>query len=176
VARNAGQAGYQVLQTEYNLYSRWAFEGHLGKLAAREGLGILSHCSLARGFLTCKYRSPADLAISMRGKDLAQYLNERGLRILAALDQVADRHGATPAEVALAWLMGRPGVTAPIASATSRQQVVSLFKAGQLHLPEEDLRVLDQASAERWLWRGTRAIRRRLAGALRRLSGPFLTR
>jgi aryl-alcohol dehydrogenase-like predicted oxidoreductase len=176
VARKAGLPAYQVLQAEYNLYSRWGLEGPLGKVARREGLGVLAHCSLARGFLTGKYRSAADLEASERGRDLRRYLNGRGRRILDALGQVADRHGATPAEVSLAWLLNQPGVTAPIASATSREQVRSLFKAGQLAIPEEDLRMLDRVSAGNGFWRGTRAIRGWLADAVRGVSAPFLVR
>ncbi len=150
VARMQGLPGYQTLQTEYHLCHRRAFEGGLRALVLQEGLGVLAHSSLARGFLSGKYRSRADLAQSPRGKDAARYLNARGGRILRALDRVADRHGAAPAEVALAWLMAREGVTAPIASATSRIQLASLVRAVQLVLSGEDMGMLEEASDDWW--------------------------
>ena len=141
-ARRHGLPCFQTLQIEYNLCARRHFEGGLRRLAIREGLGILSHSSLARGFLSGKYRSRADLAKSPRGKDVARHLNTRAARILHALDLVAARHAAVPAEVALAWLLAREGLTAPIASVTNREQLASLVKAGQLPLAGEDLRLL----------------------------------
>jgi aryl-alcohol dehydrogenase-like predicted oxidoreductase len=150
VARDHGLPAYRTLQTEYNLCARRAFEGGLRALALREGLGVLAHSSLARGFLTGKYRSRADLGQSVRGKDSARYLNPWGDRILRALDGVADRHGAAPAEVALAWVMAREGITAPIASASSRGQLASLVRAAQLVLTGEDLRELEEASDGWW--------------------------
>jgi len=116
---------YQTLQPEYNLADRASYEGPLRELAMQQGLGVITYYSLASGFLTGKYRSEADLGQSARGGGVRKYLNPRGLGILAALDQVAQRHGTQPAVVALAWLIGRPGVTAPIASATSVEQLKS---------------------------------------------------
>ena len=113
----------------------------------REGVGVITYYSLASGFLTGKYRSRDDLGQSPRGRGVAKYLDARGLRILDALDAVSKRHHAKPAEVALAWLMARPGVTAPIASATSVEQVGSFAKAASLALAAEDLRALEAASA-----------------------------
>jgi len=138
---------YQTLQPEYNLADRADYEGPLRELAIRQGLGVITYYSLASGFLTGKYRTEADLAQSPRGGGVRRYLNPRGLRILGALDQVAQRHDTQPAVVALAWLIGRQGVTAPIASATSVAQLNSFSAAAELALNENDRAVLDQASA-----------------------------
>lgn len=116
-------------------------------LTLLEGLGVVTYYSLAAGFLTGKYRSKADLGQSKRGTGIEKYLTPRGDRILKALDEVSSRHSAKPAEVALAWLIGRDGVTAPIASATSVAQVKSFAKAVELALKPEDLATLDNASA-----------------------------
>jgi aryl-alcohol dehydrogenase-like predicted oxidoreductase len=134
---------YEVLQPEYNLYDRAGFDGALCDLCVREGLGVVTYYSLASGFLTGKYRSKADLGQSARGEGVAGYLDARGMEILAALDEVSARLGATPAEVALAWLMARPGVTAPIASATSRAHVESFARAAGLKLTADDMTLLE---------------------------------
>ncbi|WP_026854153.1 aldo/keto reductase [Geothrix fermentans] len=141
-----GLPRYEVLQPEYNLYDRQSYDGALRDLAMAEGLGVITYFSLAKGFLSGKYRSEADLGKSPRGKGVKGYLEARGFRILAALDAVAARHGAEPAEVALAWLMARPGVTAPIASATTPAQLDSLVKAASLSLAAENLAALEEAS------------------------------
>lgn len=146
VAKTKGLPRYAVLQPEYNLYDRGQFDGALRDLAVREDIGVITYFSLASGFLSGKYRSKADLTKSKRGGGLAKYLDERGLRILGALDAVSDRLGAKPAEVALAWVMARKGVTAPIASATSRDQLASLARSAELTLSGEDIATLDQAS------------------------------
>jgi aryl-alcohol dehydrogenase-like predicted oxidoreductase len=146
-ARSAQLAPYGTLQPEYNLYERAAFEGPLQELCVREGLGVICYFGLAGGFLTGKYRSQADLAGSQRGSMMGKYLNPRGLAILEALDAVGAPHEASPAEVALAWLAARPGVTAPIASATSTHQLASLLKSTRLRLTREDVAALDRASA-----------------------------
>ncbi|HUP05688.1 MAG TPA: aldo/keto reductase [Caldimonas sp.] len=146
-ARSRGLPRYQTLQPEYNLVERAKFEGPLRDAAIREGVGVITYYSLASGFLTGKYRSKDDLGQSPRGRGLAKYLDERGLRILAALDAVAKRHDAAPGEVALAWLMVQPGVTAPIASATSLEQLQGLVRAAALKLDRDDLEALDRASA-----------------------------
>ena len=138
---------YQTLQPEYNLADRTAYEGPLRDLAIQQGLGVITYYSLASGFLTGKYRTEADLAQSPRGGGVRKYLDARGLRILGALDQVAQRHGTQPAVVALAWLIGRPGVTAPIASATSVAQLKSFSAAADLQLGDSDRQQLEQASA-----------------------------
>ncbi|WP_243287579.1 aldo/keto reductase [Geothrix terrae] len=141
-----GLPRYEVLQPEYNLYDRQSYDGALRDLAMAEGLGVITYFSLAKGFLSGKYRSEADLGKSPRGKGVKGYLDARGFRILGALDTVAARHGARPAEVALAWLMARPGVTAPIASATSLEQLDSLIRAASLTLNAEDMAALETAS------------------------------
>ena len=148
LARTQGLPRYDILQPEYNLYDRGSYEGPLRELAMAEGIAVIPFYALAAGFLTGKYRREADLAQSPRGAGIAKkYLNPRGLRILAALDEVAARHGAQPGEVALAWLMARPGVTAPIASASRVEQVDGLVAATRLALTPDDITALDQASA-----------------------------
>ena len=142
-----GLPRYATLQPHYNLYERQAFEGPLADLCVREGLGVIPYFALASGFLTGKYRSEADFGKSPRGGGMHKFLNPRGMRILAALDAVAGRYGATPAQVALAWLMARPGVTAPIASATSVAQLDTLLAAMRIALDGDARRALDEASA-----------------------------
>lgn len=134
-----GLPPYQVLQPEYNLYDRDGFEGDLSALCTQRNLGVITYFSLASGFLSGKYRSDADLSQSVRGEDNAKYLNPRGMALLSALDAVADRHAAKPAEVALAWVMAQPGVTAPIASATRVAHVDSFARAADLVLTAQDL-------------------------------------
>ena len=136
---------YDVLQPEYNLYDRGGFDGALRDLCVSEDIGVITYFSLAKGFLSGKYRSEADLGQSVRGGGVKTYLNPRGMRILAALDAVAAKHKANQADVALAWLIARPGVTAPIASATSLAQVDSLIKAATLTLDAGDVATLDKA-------------------------------
>ena len=138
---------YQTLQPEYNLADRASYDGPLRDLAIQQGLGVITYYSLASGFLTGKYRTEADLGQSPRSGGVRKYLNPRGLRILGALDQVAQKHGTQPGVVALAWLIGREGVTAPIASATSVEQLKSFSAAAELELSESDRSQLDQASA-----------------------------
>jgi aryl-alcohol dehydrogenase-like predicted oxidoreductase len=147
VADEKGLPRYATLQPAYNLYDRASYEGALRDLAIREGLGVITYYGLASGFLTGKYRSRDDLSRSARGASVEKYLDARGMRILAALDEVGGRRSAQPAEVALAWLMQREGVTAPIASATSREQLASLVHAMELRLAPEDVAALDAASA-----------------------------
>jgi aryl-alcohol dehydrogenase-like predicted oxidoreductase len=137
---------YNVLQPQYNLYDRSEFEGRLRELCIAENIGVITYFSLARGFLSGKYRSEADLNKSPRGDGIKEYLNPRGFRILAALDAVSARHNVKQAEVALAWIMQRRGVTAPIASATSLEQLESLIRAAALRLDNEDVAELDKAS------------------------------
>ena len=138
---------YATLQPEYNLYDRDKYDGPLRDLAMREGVGVITYYGLASGFLSGKYRTPDDLKKSARGAGIGKrYMNPRGMRILAALDTVAARHDAQPAEVALAWLIQRPGVTAPIASATSLDQLASLMRATELQLSAEDVSTLEAAS------------------------------
>ncbi len=143
-----GLPRYECLQPLYNLYDRAAFEDALQPLCIRHGVGVINFYSLAAGFLTGKYRQASDAGKSARATStMAKYLNPRGLRIVAALDSVAHRCGAKPDEIAIAWLLTRPGVTAPIASATSLEQLDSLVRATRLVLEPDDIAVLDQASA-----------------------------
>lgn len=147
-SRQHNLPAYTTLEPEYNLYDRAGFESELEALVRNEGIGVISYYSLASGFLTGKYRTAADLGKSVRGGMIGdRYLNPRGLAILAALDDVAAAHGTTPAVVALAWLIHRPAVTAPIASATSLAQLSELVKAPTLPLTPADLEKLDRASA-----------------------------
>lgn len=142
-ASGGPRARYSVLQPHYNLLVRDQYEGALEDLCVKENLGVISYFALASGFLTGKYRSEADLGKSARGGGMKKHFNTRGLAILAALDTVSKAHNATPAQVALAWLMARPSVTAPIASATSVAQLKELTPAAELRLTAEDLKALD---------------------------------
>lgn len=146
VAARQQLTGYQVLQPEYNLYSRSGFEHELRDLCIRADLGVITYFSLASGFLSGKYRSKDDIAGRARMDMLQKYFDARGQRILAAVGAVAAARNATAAEVALAWLMTRDGVTAPIASATSLEQLDSLLRATQLVLTADDLDALNTAS------------------------------
>lgn len=139
IARRKSLPRYEVLQPEYNLYDRSSFEGPLRELCMKEEIGVITYFSLAKGFLSGKYRGEADLGKSPRGGGVKSYLDERGKRVLAALDAVAARHDAKLAEVALAWVMAQPGVTAPIASATTLEQTESLIKSASLDLSRDDL-------------------------------------
>ena len=138
---------YESLQPLYNLADRQSFEAELAALCLKENVGVIPYYSLAAGFLTGKYRTPADFAQSPRGARMPAYLNARGLRILAALDDVSARLQAKPAQVALAWLMQRPAISAPIASASNPAQLEDLFAATRLRLDEEARKTLDRASA-----------------------------
>ena len=138
---------YATLQPEYNLYAREGFEAELQPLCVRRKIGVITYFSLAAGFLTGKYRSADDFGKSARGPGMKKYLTPRGMEILAALDEVARSHGATPAQVALAWLIARPGVTAAIASATNLQQLRELLEATTLQLDQEATSALNAASA-----------------------------
>ncbi|RDI08552.1 aldo/keto reductase [Flavobacterium sp. AG291] len=138
---------YQTFQPHYNLYEREVFENGLEPLCLGNNLGVLNYYSLASGFLTGKYRSEADLNKSQRGGGVAKYLDERGFKILAALDEVAAELNSTPATVALAWLINRPSVTAPIVSATSTTQLDSIIKAPDLEITADQLHFLTSESA-----------------------------
>ena len=146
-ADRAGLPRYGALQPEYNLYDRAGFEGPLADLCRREDIGVITYYSLASGFLSGKYRSKADTEGKARGGGVARYLDDKGLRILAALNNVSAETGAAPAEIALAWLMAKPAVTAPIASATSLAQLASLTKAASLTLSADQMAALDRAGA-----------------------------
>lgn len=149
VSERLGLPRYESLQPLYNLYDRAVFEDALEPLCVARGVGIINFYALAAGFLTGKYRSAADVGKSQRGANTTKkYLNARGLRILDALDAAARQQGATPGQIALAWQMARPAITAPIASASSMQQLDELVAAAQLKLDAATLAALDAASAE----------------------------
>jgi aryl-alcohol dehydrogenase-like predicted oxidoreductase len=147
VSKEKGYPRYESLQPHYNLCERARFEENLEPLCLKGHVGVISYYSLASGFLTGKYRSEKDLAKSPRGKGLKKYLDDRGTRILAALDQVSKETNSTPARVALAWLMARPSVTAPIASATSLEQLRDLVESTRLKLGPGQIELLNKASA-----------------------------
>jgi aryl-alcohol dehydrogenase-like predicted oxidoreductase len=146
LSRRQGLPRYECLQMEYNLYDRADYEETLEPVCIENGLGVLSYFSLASGFLTGKYKSAADVANKARGDFVKKYLNERGFRIVNALDQVAKQLHATAAQIALAWLMARRTVTAPIASATNLAQLKELIGATKLGLDEASMRLLNGAS------------------------------
>ena len=146
VSRRHGLPRYECLQTEYNLYDREEYEQKLEPVCIENGLGVLSYFSLASGFLTGKYKSEADVANKARGDFVKKYLNDRGSRIIDALDQLAKQLHATAAQVALAWLMARRTVTAPIASATNLAQLKELIGATKLELDEASMKLLNRAS------------------------------
>jgi aryl-alcohol dehydrogenase-like predicted oxidoreductase len=146
-SRKHGWPRYESLQPHYNLYERAGYETTLEPLMLQEKLGVVPYYGLASGFLTGKYRSENDLGKSLRGRTAKKYLDDRGFRILEALDQVAESHQTVPAQVALAWLMARPSITAPIASATSLEQLKDLIDATRLELSAPDIELLNQASA-----------------------------
>ncbi len=146
VSAKHGLPRYESLQPLYNLVERDDYESTLEPLIRREDIGVIPYYSLASGFLTGKYRTRDDLAGKARAEGAGKYLDDKGLRILDALDTTASRHGAKPVQVALAWLMARPGISAPIASATSTSQLQELVGAATLTLDTEDLQLLDAAS------------------------------
>jgi len=147
VSREHGYPRYESLQPCYNLYERTDFEKELQPLCRERQLGVLPYFSLASGFLTGKYRSEEDLADRARAGMVKKYLDERGQGILAALDRVAQQEELTPATVALAWLIARPAVSAPIASATDLDQLDELIQAATVTLSADSMKRLDEASA-----------------------------
>ena len=146
VSADKGLKRYEIMQPGYNLYDRAGFEQELAALAQGEELGVVSYFSLASGFLTGKYASRDDLKGAARAGFLEGFFDERGMQLLETLREVSADVGATPAQVSLAWLMTRPGVTAPIASATSVEQLDDILAAAEVRLPQEALDALDQAS------------------------------
>jgi aryl-alcohol dehydrogenase-like predicted oxidoreductase len=147
VSQKSGLPRFEVLQPQYNLYARSDYETALEPLCLEQNIGVVSYYGLASGFLSGKYRTPADASKSARGPGIvAKYLNERGVRILAALDEVGRRYRASPATVALAWQIARPSITAPIASATSVDQLKELVAATRLTLDQAAIEQLDTAS------------------------------
>jgi len=145
-SKERGYPAYQSLQPRYNLYDRAEYEQSFEPLCRGNGLGVITYYSLASGFLTGKYRSENDLAKSIRGQGVRLYLNKRGFRILEALDQVARKYDTKPATISLAWLIARPGITAPIASATSIEQLSDLTAATRLDIDDSSLALLNKAS------------------------------
>lgn len=141
-----GLPRFETMQPHYNLLER-GIEADLLPLCAAEQVGVIPYYSLASGFLSGKYRSEADLGKSARGRGAAKYLDAKGMRVLGALDQVAARYAITPAQAALAWFKGRPGLAAPIASATSLEQLAELVRAAQVTLDAEAIGMLDAAGA-----------------------------
>jgi aryl-alcohol dehydrogenase-like predicted oxidoreductase len=146
VSAKEGIPGYQVLQPEYNLYDRAVYESDLEPVATAHKVSVVTYFSLASGFLSGKYRSKADTENAARGSRVEGYLNDRGLRIVDTLVKVAERHDTAPAAIALAWLIARPSVTAPIASATSVKQLETLAEATRITLAPDDLAILNEAS------------------------------
>ncbi|WP_018235167.1 aldo/keto reductase [Ensifer sp. BR816] len=146
VAKAKNLPRYDVLQPEYNLYDRAAYDGPLRDLCIAEELGVITYFSLARGFLSGKYRSHTDLEGSARGGGVEKYLDGRGMRILGVLDEIAEETGAKQAEIALAWIIARDGVTAPIASATNLDQLASLVRSAEVKLSEEAIQRLNDVS------------------------------
>lgn len=147
ISAATGFTSYVSLQPRYNLFDRDVFERDYAPLCEEHGMSVLNYYALASGFLTGKYRSEADFGKSVRGSSMPKYLTAHGLNILAALDAVSQHLGSTPAAVSLAWLMSRPHIAAPIASATSIAQLNELMSAAELQLSKEDLAKLDEASA-----------------------------
>lgn len=138
---------YESLQPEYNLYSREGYENEFERIILEKNIGVIPYYSLASGFLTGKYRTEKDFNKSLRGGGIHKYMNERGFRILAGLDEVADQYRVSRAAVSLAWLMARPGITAPIASATSTNQLTELVTATGISLNASAIELLNKASA-----------------------------
>jgi aryl-alcohol dehydrogenase-like predicted oxidoreductase len=147
VSRKTGLPAYQSLQPNYSLIERAEYESSLEPLCVKEGLGVINYFPLAGGFLTGKYRSESDVAGKARARNVTKYLNERGHRILGALDGVAKKHSATPAKVALAWVMARPSITAPIVSATNLDQLNDLISSVELKLDRESIELLNRAGS-----------------------------
>ena len=146
ISGRSGLPSYQSLQPEYNLYNRAEFEAELEKVCLENNIGVISYFSLASGFLTGKYRSEDDLSKSARGGGIKKYLNKRGFSILKALDEVSEKYDSTPARISLAWLIARPSVTAPIASATNLNQLNDLIESTKLELDNESIDLLNKAS------------------------------
>jgi aryl-alcohol dehydrogenase-like predicted oxidoreductase len=146
-SRKSGLPAYQTLQPNYSLIERAEYESNLEPVCEKEGLGVINYFPLAGGFLTGKYRSEKDVAGKPRARNVTKHLNERGFKILAALDQVAKKYNATPARISLAWLLARPSITAPIVSATNLEQLNDLVSSVDLALDRESIEFLNKASA-----------------------------
>jgi aryl-alcohol dehydrogenase-like predicted oxidoreductase len=149
ISTDKGLPRYQSLQPHYSLVERAEFEGPLEDLCLAEKIGVIGYYSLASGFLTGKYRSQADTQGQARGSRVQKYLDDYGFSVLAALDEVAARYEAKPGQIALAWLIARPSVTAPIASATNLQQLAELVEAAEIELDADSIQKIDTASQPR---------------------------
>jgi aryl-alcohol dehydrogenase-like predicted oxidoreductase len=147
VSKKNGLPAYQTLQPNYSLIERAEYEINLEPLCLKEGLGVINYFPLAGGFLSGKYRLESDAAGKARARNVTKYLNDRGFKILAALDQVAKKYNATPAGISLAWLLARPSITAPIVSATNLEQLKDLISSVDLKLDAASVKFLNQASA-----------------------------
>lgn len=146
VSVDKGLPRYQSLQPQYSLVERYEFEGPLEDLCLDEKIGVIGYYSLASGFLTGKYRKQADTQGRPRGSRVEKYMNDQGFAVLEALDQVAKRYEAKPGQVAVAWLIARPSVTAPIVSATNLEQLAELVEAAEIELDPDSIRKIDEAS------------------------------
>jgi aryl-alcohol dehydrogenase-like predicted oxidoreductase len=146
-SRKSGLPAYQTLQPNFSLIERAEYESNLEPVCEKEGLGVISYFPLAGGFLSGKYRSEKDAAGKARARNVTRHLNERGFKILGALDQVAKKYNATPARVSLAWLLARPSITAPIVSATNLEQLKDIISSVELVLDRDSIEFLNQASA-----------------------------
>jgi aryl-alcohol dehydrogenase-like predicted oxidoreductase len=147
ISRQHGYPRYESLQPLYNLYDRDGYEQDLQQICQEQGIGVINYSSLASGFLSGKYRSEKDLSISQRGNSVKRYLDPRGLRILQALDQVAKTYNSTPTQISIAWLIANPTITAPIVSATNVKQLDDIVNAVNLHLDQDAIDILNQASS-----------------------------
>ena len=147
VSEQTGYPRYESLQPLFNLYDREEYEKELEPFCMEKGIGVISYFSLCSGFLSGKYRSAADLSNRARGSLVEKYLNDRGFRIVEALDEVATEHNVTPAQAAISWLISHPSITAPIASATNLEQLKELLEATTIELNPAAIDRLNQASA-----------------------------
>jgi aryl-alcohol dehydrogenase-like predicted oxidoreductase len=146
-SKKSGLPAYQTLQPNYSLIERAEYESNLEPICKKEGLGVINYFPLAGGFLTGKYRSEEDLAGKARARNVAKYLNDRGFKILGAIDQIAKQYHATPAKVSLAWLLARPSITAPIVSATNLDQLKDIISSTELSLDRDSIEFLNKMSS-----------------------------
>ncbi len=146
-SKKNGYPSYQSFQPGYNLYDREGYEKEIEPICIDNNIGVITYYSLASGFLSGKYRSENDLSKSKRGGGIKKYMNERGFKILRALDEVAKTYDTNPSSIAIAWVISRPGITAPISSATSVEQLSELIKATEIKLDDEAIELLNKASA-----------------------------
>jgi aryl-alcohol dehydrogenase-like predicted oxidoreductase len=146
-SKKSGLPAYQTLQPNYSLIERAEYESNLEPICKKEGFGVINYFPLAGGFLTGKYRSETDLAGKARARNVSKYLNDRGFKILGAIDQIAKKYNATPAKVSLAWLLARPSITAPIVSATNLDQLEDIISSVELTLDRDSIEFLNNATS-----------------------------